>query len=196
MISDYCLPYCFYFINCTVFYHKEQYIPIYRRLWGKWFFFKLISCLRWTFDCKRNMTFNLLTPSFYSSNQITHALCQCHNWNSTVTWCVLRYDGFGRTTRYYDSRITHVDNQSEVKHNLSVRSNVPGNGSPILFLSRGKPFWFQLDTHGWTGGKMRTADLVCVRLAGVCCSTLFWYNCYYHTQALCHHLTQTWKPFL
>lgn len=43
-----------------------------------------------------------------------------------------------------------MDNHFEVKLNLSVRCNVPGNGSPPLFHPRGKPFMFQLDTHGWT----------------------------------------------
>lgn len=43
-----------------------------------------------------------------------------------------------------------MDNQSEAKLNLSVRSNIPGNGSPIMFHPRGKSFMFQLDTHGWT----------------------------------------------
>lgn len=42
-----------------------------------------------------------------------------------------------------------MDHQFEVKLNLSLKSNVPGNGSPILFHPRGKPFMFQLDTHGW-----------------------------------------------
>lgn len=40
--------------------------------------------------------------------------------------------------------------QTEVKLNLSVRSNVPGNCSPILFHPTGKQFMFQLDTHEWT----------------------------------------------
>lgn len=50
----------------------------------------------------------------------------------------------------YDSRGTRVDNQSEVKLNPSVRGNIPGNGSPIMLHPRGKPFVFQLDSHGWT----------------------------------------------
>ena len=41
-----------------------------------------------------------------------------------------------------------MDNQPGLK--LPVRSNACRNGSAILFHPRGKPFMFQLDTHGWT----------------------------------------------
>lgn len=91
---------------------------------------------------------------------------------------------------YYDSRSTHVDNQPGVK--LPVRSNA-WNGSAILFHPRGKPFMFQLDTHGWTEVSGRLIwCVVCLVGVGMGCvlcvcvvkPTLFWYNCYYWTQAL------------
>lgn len=169
---------CCHFINCT-FQHAAQTEDFFQFL----SLFSIVLSGAQILIPKRGLLRRQLTPSHntISSNTV---YCYC---NGLLFCCKLLFlfqrslfrtvscNSFSATWQYYSlvdlAEVAEVLWQQEYPCGQSVgseakpvRNNVLGNGSLILFHPRGKPFMFQLDTHGWTEVR-GTADLVCVCLA-------------------------------